>query len=131
MTRLWCYIEHLACTISSQISYTLCVDEAQHTVEYLGKSVVDRTILEKVQNLEEPDWDKFKVTEKSDIQPIKHNYLWLKNTVQFQLIEQLSELRETLPGSDFYPGTWYSQGVVECLTNTILMTYHFRIRYFF
>jgi hypothetical protein len=104
--RLWCYIEHFAGVLFAQTNFNM---GENRTIDYLGNGEVDRSIVEKVQLLQEPAWDKFKVTKRSDIAGIKYNYRWLSNLVRFQLYDRFSELRNSLPGHEVYSGQHYFQ----------------------
>lgn len=104
--RLWCYIEHFTGVLFAQ---TNIAGQDFRTIEYRGPGEIDRSIVDKVQVLQEPPWDKFKVTKSSDIPGIKYNYRWLANLVQFQLYDRFSELRNSLPGHQVYSGPHYFQ----------------------
>jgi len=106
--RLWCNIEHLAAVFFAQTNVAT-VGRMPRTVEYLGPARPDRNIIEREQMLQEPAWDKLKVTKPSDIPGVKYNYRWLTNLVKFQLYDRFSELRESLPGSAWYSGLHYPQ----------------------
>lgn len=106
--RLWCHIEHLAGVFFSQ-SNVATIGRRPRTIEYLGTATLDRSILDEVQTLQEPAWDRFKVTKRSDIPGIKYNYRWLANLVKFQLYDRFSELLNSLPGSEVYTGLQYPQ----------------------
>jgi hypothetical protein len=106
--RLWCHIEHLAAVFFAQTNLAT-VGRMPRTVEYLGPARPDRNMIERVQTLQEPAWDKLKVTKPSDIPGVKYNYRWLTNLVKFQLYDRFSELRNSLPGSEVYSGLHYPQ----------------------
>lgn len=106
--RLWCHIEHLAAVFFAQTNVAT-VGREPRTVEYVGPVSPDRAIPERVQMLREPAWDALKVSNPSDVPGVKYNYRWLTNLVRFQLYDRFSELRESLPGSEWYSGLQYPQ----------------------
>jgi hypothetical protein len=85
------------------------IGKVPRTIEYIGTATVNRSIFERVYNLEEPSWDRLKVTKQSDIPGIKYNYKFLSNLVRFQLYDRFSELRNSLPGHEIYSGQHYFQ----------------------
>lgn len=108
--RLWCHIEHLAAVFFAQTNLET-VGRMPRTVEYLGPARPDRNIVDRVQTLQEPAWDKLKVTKPSDIPGVKYNYRWLTNLVKFQLHGRFCELLFSLPCSDVYCDLQYPQSV--------------------
>jgi hypothetical protein len=106
--RLWCYVEHYAGVLFSQTNLESTAGWSR-AVEYIGAGQPDQSLLERVQTLEEPPWDKLKVTNPSDIPSIKYNYKFMTNLVKFQLYDRFSELRRSLPGHDIYSGKHYFQ----------------------
>lgn len=103
--RMWCYIEHFAGVLFSQRTHTGVLSE----IEYIGTDSPHRPMVDKVQTLEEPLWDKLKVTNPSDVPGIKYNYIWLSNLAKFQLYDLFTELRRTIPGHEIYSGYHYPQ----------------------
>jgi hypothetical protein len=123
--RLWCHIEHLTALFFTQVHYTEGIGDAPKTLDYLGDYRPDtRGMLARVQALQEPQWDRFKVTKKSDIPGIRYNYRWLTNIVKFQFFDSFNELRCSLPGHDLFTGLHYSQNAFgidySCTLQTIL-----------
>lgn len=106
--RLWCYIEHLAAVFFAQTNVAT-VGRTPRTVEYLGPGHPDHNIIERVLTLQEPAWDKLKVTKPSDIPGVKSNYRWLANLIKFQLHGRFCELLYSLPGKEWYGGRQYPQ----------------------
>lgn len=102
--RMWCYIEHFAAVLFSKRKHGIV-----STVEYIGDNSSYYEIEDRVHTLEEPAWDKLKVTNPSDIKSIKYNYRWLSNLVNFQLYDRFNELRRSLPGHEVYSGLHYFQ----------------------
>lgn len=106
--RLWCYVEHITAVFFAQTNVAT-VGKRPRMIEYLGPARPDDNIIERAQMLQEPDWDRLKVTKPSDIPGVKYNYRWLTNLVKFQLYDRFSELRESLPGNEWYSGLHYPQ----------------------
>jgi hypothetical protein len=105
--RLWCYIEHYTGLLYSLTNFGHWLSQPR-TIEYLGSAPVERPMLiDMVQTLREPAWEKLRVTDPSDIPSIKYNYTWMVNLVKFQLADRFHELRRMLPAHDLYSGRNY------------------------
>ena len=109
LERLWCHVEHYIGVLFSQANF----GTTRRTIEYLGNAAVDmREIVESVQMLREPAWDKLRVTKDSDTPFIKENWRFLANILKFQLVDRFVELFSTLPGKDLYWASgFYPQSV--------------------
>jgi hypothetical protein len=66
-------------------------------------------MIDKVQTLEEPNWNTLKITRSSDIPGLKYNYKLVSNFVKFQLFDRFVELIQTIPGHEIYSGLHYPQ----------------------
>lgn len=102
--RMWCYLEHFTGVLFSQIH-----NNGLSGIEYIGTSILDNSMVDKVQTLEEPIWNNLKVTRPADIPSIKYNYKLLSNFVKFQLFDRFVELLKTIPGNEIYSGYHYPQ----------------------
>jgi hypothetical protein len=64
--RLWCYVEHYTGVLFSQANFD-GLGVPTRTIDYIRTIPVDDSMIDKVQILEEPVWDKLKVTNPSEI----------------------------------------------------------------
>jgi hypothetical protein len=124
-------MEHYAAALLSQVQG----DDVSGVLSLL-EGEEDELMLNHVQLLQEPPWDKLEVTDLADIPGIKFNYTWLANLARFQLWDRFVELLMSLPGrltGLLYPqaafGLDYGSSVIPL--SSLFLEYGGDLRYFF